>query len=372
MALMSAVMLSFGCSRAAVPSIGLSTSPAEPRELTVSGLDERVLNAFTELDATKQREALRILVADAPPEAPPLSGTIERRGAELVFVPRYPFQPGVKYRARFHLAVDGVSASARQTEFMLPAPPQDPVHRVVAIYPSSDELPENLLRFYIHFSGPMSRGEAYRHVRLLDDAGQTVSAPFLELGEELWNPEMTRFTLFFDPGRIKQGLVPRLEMGPALESGRSYTLIVDKDWEDSQHRALIESAKKVFRAGPADAVQPDPSRWRITSPAGGSTENLTIQFEEPLDEALLERVLTVRDSGGLQIAGKVSISDHERLWSFTPKHPWQVGRHVIEVETILEDAAGNSIGRPFEVDLHQESKPAAATIEIPFDVGAGS
>ena len=67
---------------------------------------------------------------------------------------------------------------------------------VTAVYPSAQVLPENLLRFYIHFSAPMSRGEAYRHVRLLDAAGKAVDLPFLELDQELWDPDGKRFTGF--------------------------------------------------------------------------------------------------------------------------------------------------------------------------------
>src|SRR6185503_7621886 len=184
---------------------------------------------------------------------------------ELVFTPRYPFQSGLKYRARYiPTAIDG-SPAAVVTEFMIPTSRADPVVRVAAIYPSPDTLPENLLKFYIHFSGPMSRGDAYSHVRLLDDTGQPVAAPFLELGEELWNPDMTRFTLFFDPGRIKHGLVSRQELGPALTAGKIYTLVIDAAWQDEQHRPLVASAKKTFRTAPADTRQPDPVRWQIKS-----------------------------------------------------------------------------------------------------------
>ena len=49
-----------------------------------------------------------------------------------------------------------------------------------------------------------------------------MDAPFLELDEELWSPDGTRFTLVFDPGRIKRGLKPREEAGPILEAGKSY------------------------------------------------------------------------------------------------------------------------------------------------------
>ena len=39
-------------------------------------------------------------------------------------------------------------------------------------------------------------------------SGQAVADPFLELDEELWSTDGRRFTLLFDPGRIKRGLKP--------------------------------------------------------------------------------------------------------------------------------------------------------------------
>ena len=65
----------------------------------------------------------------------------------------------------------------------------------------------------------MSHGEAYRRVHLLDAEGQELPAVFLELGEELWDPAMQRFTLLFDPGRVKRRLVPREELGAVLTAG---------------------------------------------------------------------------------------------------------------------------------------------------------
>jgi hypothetical protein len=70
------------------------------------------------------------------------------------------------------------------------------------------------------------------------------------------------------------------------------------------------------------------------------------------------------------VAGKVSITDHERRWSLTPESPWPAARHFLVVETILEDAAGNSIGRPFEVDLKRTPASAPSDlVKIPIDLG---
>jgi len=78
--------------------------------------------------------------------------------------------------------------------------------------------------------------ESWTHLRphsLRDSAGKTVELPFLEIDEELWNPQMTRLTLFIDPGRIKRGVQPLEEIGPVLENGKHYALIIDAAWQDS-------------------------------------------------------------------------------------------------------------------------------------------
>ena len=70
---------------------------------------------------------------------------------------------------------------------------------------------------------PMSRGMAYEHIRLLGADGKAVAAPFLVLDEELWDYEGKRFTLFFDPARVKRELRPHKELGRALKEVRSCT-----------------------------------------------------------------------------------------------------------------------------------------------------
>src|SRR5258706_7971237 len=323
-----------------------SGSQGVPPQITVSGLKQRDLERFANLPAQRREEVLRVWVVGAPADSPPVRGDVQQRDGELAFSPRYPFQEGLTYRARFDPAVRGWKWSPMEVQLLIPARSKEPVTRVTAIYPSSDVLPENLLKFYIHFSGPMSRGEAYRRVQLLDEAGKPVESPFLELSEELWNGEMTRFTLFFEPGRVKEGLVPRQEMGPALVRGHTYSLTIDGGWLDGENRPLAEAAKKTFRVGPADHAQPDPSRWQINSPRAGTKEMLSIEFDKPLDHAMLARVLSVRDATGRDLGGTVSIDEQEQRWSFTPRLPWERGRHVVVVESILEDLAGNSIGRP--------------------------
>ena len=38
---------------------------------------------------------------------------------------------------------------------------------------------------------------------------------------------------------------------------------------------------------------------------------------------------------------------------FIPAEPWRPGEYQLLVDTVLEDLAGNHIGRPFDVDLNE-------------------
>ena len=178
---------------------------------------------------------------------------------------------------------------------------------VESVYPSAETLPENLLRFYLQFSAPMSRGEAYTHIRLLNAAGRAVADPFLELNEELWSGDGRRFTLLFDPGRIKRGLKPREEVGPILEAGKSYTLVIDHRWPDAQGNLLARDFRKSFGAGPPDQESPSPRDWIIQAPAAGTRHPLEVEFSEPLDSALARRLIVVRDRQNRIVQGLVGL-----------------------------------------------------------------
>jgi hypothetical protein len=288
------------------------------------------------------------MFVDGAAGLPPVLGTVERQGGAVVFRPRFPLQPGRRYRVVYR-ASDG---AAPQTTWLDVAPaPARPPTRLVRIDPTPDVLPENLLKLYLNFSAPMSRGEAYRRIRLLDEAGRAVELPFLEIAQELWDGDGRRLTLLFDPGRVKRDLLPHEEVGSPLRAGSAYALIVDAGWPDAQGNPLGAEARKTFHVGPPDHEPPHTGNWRLAAPHAGTAEPLVVTFPEPLDRALLERVLEVSDPSGAPVPGDVVVEPGETRWRFTPRAAWKAGGYTLRAATILEDLAGNSLGRPFEVDV---------------------
>jgi len=305
---------------------------------------------------------------------PPMLGSYRVEKSLIRFQPRFPLEPGVAYRAVFRPGrlpgnVDRRSADAI-SKFSLPSASGKPTTVVAQVYPGADLLPENLLKFYVHFSAPMQGGHIYNHIHLLDEAGKPVELPFLEIDEELWNPEMTRLTLFIDPGRIKRGVQPLEEIGPALEEGKRYSLEIDAAWRDSAGLPLRVGFRKSFRVGRPDREPPSPSTWKLQSPKAGTRDALMVTFPEPMDHALALRVIRVADPAGRFVEGTSALSDHEQHWGFTPRKPWAAGPHQLQVQNTIEDLAGNNIGKTFEVDLFEgvQRRFTNEVVKLSFEV----
>lgn len=347
--------------KANVPSIHIAQDAAGKCriELMIESSSEGV-NA----DDWSRRFVVHVVATDETAEGPAMLGSYQAIAGGVRFTPRYPLQPGLRYRAEY-CAADGTTVSK---QFQSPDRPPTAATEVAAVYPTAATLPENQLKFYLHFTAPMGRGEAYDHLRLLDETGSELELPFLEIGEELWDPSGKRLTLLLDPARVKRGLKPREEQGPVLEAGRRYTLVIDRRWRDAAGRPLGAEFRKLFSVGPPDETCPDPRRWQVTPATAGSRGPLVVRLGESLDQALLERMLWVTDPQGQWVPGEIQIGDLEAKWSFIPKQAWQPGNYQLVADTLLEDLAGNSIAQKFEVEAtgptQRAREPERTTIEF--------
>jgi len=325
----------------------------------VAPLDARAL-ASLERDRSARVDWQKILEVHAGDSAGlPMLGTYVVAHDTLRFEPSFPPVRGTTYHARFDGAAYNEKtgkagpptiASAMWKRETASGPPTT---TVVEIHPTADSVPMNLLRMYVQFSAPMTVGDgAERHVRLLDESGKTVDKAFLIAagGQELWDGEHTRLTIFFDPGRIKRDLTPHEALGLPLRAGHAYTLLVDSTMRDAQGRTLAHGYVKRFKVGAMDRSLPHVATWRVTAPTVGTVEPLTIDLPEPLDHALLSRMLSVRRvSVSARVAGRVTTSDGDRRWTFTPSEPWTQAGYEIEIDAELEDLAGNNMKHLFDV-----------------------
>jgi hypothetical protein len=357
----------------AVPAIALTTPlNGAPAYVEVTGIPASALSALERADLTPEQWAGVLRVAVSADASPMLGEYVVADGA-IRFTPLFPFDEGRQYQARFDAGrVPGARADAEgvvETTIGRPASTAVPSTVVARVYPSGDIVPENLLRMYIEFSAPMGRKSGVEYITLLDHAGQEIPGAVLPLDYEFWSPDHKRFTVFFDPGRVKKGILPNLQMGRPLEVGRSVTLVISREWRDEHGLPLKEDFRRPLRVGPTDLEPLDTTAWRIQSPKVGGRGSVVVTFPEPLDHGLLMRALGVTRDGH-EVDGDIAVEHAETRWTFTPKDPWRAGTYQLLALDILEDLAGNQIGRAFEVDNFDtvDKGPNPQTITIPFSV----
>ena len=308
------------------------------------------------LQGTESREAWQaVMKVSAGPDQPATIGTYEITGGRIMFTPMFPLDPGRQY----HVTYSPPGATPITSIVSLPARNTTPVTTVTEVYPTAEVVPENQLRLYIHFSAPMGSKGGLSYIHLFSDDGAEVVDPFLPLDAGSFNGDRTRYTVFFDPGRQKRGIAPIAAVGGSLTEGESYTLVVDSDWRDGNGLPLTQQFKRTFKVGPRDDKPLELNTWKVLAPPAGTLTPLSVAFPEPLDHGLLLGALGVVSPDGNAMPGKVDIGTHELTWSFTPQSPWAAGAYNIVAFGMLEDLAGNRIGRPFEVDQFDRTDKSA-------------
>ena len=343
------------------PTLRFNSDPGKPESGSVSlrGFDPTLFAVVEENTRAGDvwKSLFRVSVVQAgPPEGdglPDVSGRYQVRGDELRFVPHFPFERGVSYRARF----DPWPLGGRQPlealtlDFSLPKEQNAAPVQVSDIFPSGDILPENLLRFYVRFSGPMRRGRVEEQIALLGPDGDPAPDVLYRTPVELWDRGMRHLTVLLDPGRLKRGVGPHVELGPPLRAGQAYTLAVGAGMVDESGQPLRASFHKRFHVTEAVREPVAVERWELVPPPKGSRQPLVLFFPRPLDWAMLFQAITIASAGGLAIDGNIAVDQGETRWSFMPTLPWAAGDYHVRVAPGLEDVCGNNVAAAFDGPL---------------------
>ena len=278
---------------------------------------------------------------------PPVAGEFHVQHDDILFSPLIPFSRGLTYEIRIKEHPAG----------LVLIPPGKDRPRLVAIYPDCDTVPENLLKFYFQFSKPMAEGQALKYIFLRNEQGDSLEHIFLELNPELWNQDRTVLTLWLDPGRIKRELQPNLTLGPPLVKGKKYLLTVLPGWPDQEEQTLSQIFSKNIIASIRDSICPSPATWSFNIPGRDTEQPLRIHFGKPMDYLLTLHAIHLLDPTGKAVNGTSSVSAGEKEYFFKPDNPWIAGLYKVQIESRLEDLAGNNLDRPFERDMGKTQLP---------------
>ena len=280
----------------------------------------------------------------------PIAGRYAVTDRTVTFEPAFDFLEGYPYTV--------ATAQGELVEFVVePSEPIAPTE-VLAIYPTGAALPENTLRFYIEFSVPMMPHRAEEFIRLVDAEGRTDDQAFMSFTQELWNADRTTLTLLMDPGRIKRGVAQNLTLGPALEEGQSYAIVIDPGWPAANGLSTAPHFERVFEVGAPLRDRPNADAWQIASYQIGTREPISITFDRPFDPLqTLSSISIRRAETEVPLEGVAWLDDGERSWWFVPDEPWGADALQLVIDARLEDVAGNNFRETLDhavgTDTHQ-------------------
>lgn len=328
---------------------------SKPLEAEIIYLDGRAIAVQYE-KAVSDPDSVHIYL-DGHTDTPVL-GLLKTYDDAIEFEPVIPFSEGKTYVL--------YQNNELLTRFTIDTNNEIEAPELIAIYPTSEEVPENLLKMYFQFSKPMQEVDnALNYITVFDESDGKVVDVFLELPTELWNKEHTRLTLWLDPGRIKTDLIPNKEKGLPIISGHTYKITISSDWKDSNGVALQSPYIKQFNVAQRDSKQPAVSDWSINA----LPDQLEINFNEPMDAVLAKEVFRIKNDKNEILEGRLELTNNEQSLVFKPKIPFLSGSYTIEVASKLEDLAGNNLNHLFDNDLAKGgSKPYSEYKTVSFTI----
>ncbi len=240
--------------------------------IVINGLDKN------ELKDSDYDVSVYFGVVSVSPEIPKIIGNYESVASQTLYKSKYGFSNGTSYT----VLITSNNKSKSQYRFVVTIPKEtlNSSTYVTMVYPTTDKLPMNQLKLYISFSESMKTGNAFEYIHLYKmPEGKLEEDAFLKFSDELWDTQRKRLTILFDPGRIKPGLQPNLQMGLPLVEGQKYKLVIDESWLDNNGAQLVKGYEKTFEVIAQDKTAPNKDNWEISFPKQDSkNENTKIKF----------------------------------------------------------------------------------------------
>ncbi|WP_425393086.1 hypothetical protein [Ekhidna sp.] len=302
------------------------------------------------------------------PGAPAVLGTYSIAENHLSFKPKFLPDPKVQYYITFSypklnaLLDENIAEEAEYTDIASFDPPATTQPEVISFIPRLEEVPSNLLRFYVYFSAPMSLQNPYEFISIVDNSGKELVDPFVIIPEGLWNINHTRLTLLLHPGRVKQGVGPNMTLGDVLKAGNSYTLKINKEWKGASGEPLKSAFTQTINAtNPLERAM-NINSWALRAERK-NIGVLHVVTDHPLDQPLAKRMLFVRGESGQILPSRVEFDSPEKfriLWQLDDSETLEM-----LIDPRLEDVCGNTPHYAFDLE-GTERTPSAEELKLEF------
>jgi len=302
------------------------------------------------------------------PGGAPIRGRYGVENNHLVFMPANAPDPNAQYFVTFSypnlnkLLGGYIEAEGEYTDIASFHPPENTRPSVLSFDPNMNEVPANLLRFYIYFSAPMSPEQnPYDYITLLDEAGRPLEQPFIIIPEGLWNINHTRLTLLLHPASVSQDKSSD-DYGDVLKAGNSYTLKISKEWIGASGEPLQSDFEKTFNASNLLRGAMNIDKWALRAERK-NIGVLHVVTDHPLDQPLAKRMLFIRSETGQILPSRVEFENPEKL-----KVLWQLdGSETLEllIDPRLEDVCGNTPHYAFDLE-GSDHTPSTQELKLKF------
>lgn len=286
----------------------------------------------------------------------PIFGHVEVKRDTFILHPMVGFTQGMEYHV-----------FKKKKHLFSFVPKRDiPGPSVLEIFPATNQVPANFLKFSVHFDQSIAEGKAYEHISLWHN-GEQVPSAFMEMQTELWNADQTLLTVWFDPGRVKRELERNKQLGPILTAGETYEIRIT-GIANKTGQTMEEPFIKTLDVQQRDEQKPNINKWRLEVPDSASTEPLIVIFNEPLDRMVAQNMISI-GMEGKPVKGTAKMISDTKL-TFTPKERWKAGNYQLIAEGELEDLAGNNLSRLFDTDLQKNEidNEGFTLYTLPFEI----
>jgi len=278
------------------------------------------------------------------------------RNDTLFMTPHFKPDAGLEFEAQVIIKSDTVRKRIQTPVIAIEAA----VSLVQHVYPTSSEIPENILMFHIVFDQPMNEDPvAFKKIKLIDENGKEKQMVWRERSN--WTSDGKHLIMMIHPGWVKRDIHYLDKFGPEFKPGKKYTLVVGADLKDRYGRNISQEYKKEFVIVEADRKVPVFNKTKPISIKAGTSDSLFINFSEAIDYGSALIGIYIKDANGSVVEGnKIPITDNR--WAFIPKNVWKKTQYTLELTQELSDISCNNLHRHFEEQDIEKMKPAAPIV----------